>query len=142
MVAINEKHAFDIVAEKIEDEMLLLLKDVTDKTELMQVYNTLATAAIYKYDKERAKEYLEIVIDLTEGNMEYELYTCINIAAVSYIEGNLRVVDTQLKRIMELIRKGRNYYARQQCINTMFDVKKLYDLDEPETKMWEEVKGG
>lgn len=141
LVAINEKHAFDIVAEKIEDEILLLLKKVSDKTELMQVYNTLATASIYKYDKEQAKEYLKIVIDLTEGNMEYELYTCINVAAVSYIEGDFRVVDIQLKHIMELIQKGRNYYARQQCINTMFDVKKLYDLDELHTEMWKEVKG-
>lgn len=142
LVAINENHAFDIVAEKIEEEMLLLLKKVSDKTELMQVYNTLATASIYKYDKEKAKEYLEIVIDLTEGNMEYELYTCINVAAVSYIEGDIRIVDAQLKRIRELIQKGKNYYAKQQCINTMFDVKKLYDLDELDKEVWKELKGG
>lgn len=142
LVVMSENHAFDVTAEKIEDEMLLLLNKVTDKTELMQVYNTLATASIYKYDKEKAKEYLEIVTDMTEGNLEYELYTCINAAAISYVERDIQDVNVQLKHIEELFQKGQNYYAIYQCINTIFDVKKLYDLDELDLEIWEELKGG
>ena len=96
----SENHAFDVTAEKIEDEMLLLLNKVTDKTELMQVYNTLATASIYKYDMEKAKEYLEIVTGMTERNLEYELYTCINAAAILYVE---RDIQEEFEHILMLL---------------------------------------
>lgn len=142
LVVMNENHAFDVIAGKLEDEMLLLLEKVSDKTELMQVYNTLATASIYKYDKEKAKEYLEMVANMTEGNLEYELYTCINAVAISYIERDILDVSANLKRIEELLQKGQNYYAKSQCINTIYDVKKLYDLDELELEIWERLKGG
>lgn len=142
LLVISESHAFDIAAEKIQDEVLELLKKVSDKTELMQVYNTLATASIYNYDKEKAKEYLEIVTDMTEGNLEYELYTCINAAAISYIEKNIQGVNVQLKRFVELFQKGQNIYAKYQCINFIIDVKQLYDLDELDSEIWETLKGG
>lgn len=142
LVVMSENHAFDVTAEKIEDEMLLLLNKVTDKTELMQVYNTLATASIYKYDMEKAKEYLEIVTGMTERNLEYELYTCINAAAILYVERDIQGVKVQLKHIEELFQKGKNYYAMYQCVNTIFDVKKLYDLEELNLEIWEKVKRG
>ena len=142
LVVMSESHAFDVTAEKIEDEILLLINKVSDKTELMQVYNTLSTASIYKYDKEKAKEYLEIVMDMTEGNLEYELYTCINAAAIAYIERNMQDVNVQLNHIKELFQKGQNYYAIYQCINTIYDVKKIYNLDEINLEIWEEIKGG
>lgn len=142
LVVIYENHAFDVIAEKIEDDILLLLKKVSDKTELMQVYNTLATASIYKYDKEKAKEYLEMVADMTEGNLEYDLYTCINAVAISYIERDIPDVNANLNRIEELLRKGKNYFTKFQCLNTIDDVKKLYDLDELELEIWKKLKGG
>ena len=108
----------------------------------MQVYNTLATASIYKYDMEKAKEYLEIVTGMTERNLEYELYTCINAAAILYVERDIQGVKVQLKHIEELFQKGKNYYAMYQCVNTIFDVKKLYDLEELNLEIWEKVKRG
>jgi hypothetical protein len=51
-------------------------------------------------------------------------------------------VNVQLNHIKELFQKGQNYYAIYQCINTIYDVKKIYNLDEINLEIWEEIKGG
>jgi hypothetical protein len=79
---------------------------------------------------------------MTEGNLEYDLYTCINAVAISYIERDIPDVNANLNRIEELLRKGKNYFTKFQCLNTIDDVKKLYDLDELELEIWKKLKGG
>lgn len=139
-IDIVEKCGFDSETLKIKEEMILLLNDVSDKTELMQVYNTLCTASIYSYNIVEAKNFLEKVKVLTEGNLEYELYTCINDAVISYIEGDLFNLDYQLKKIDKLSEYGDNFFAKEQCVKTVYDVKQLYSLGNINLKIWNKLK--
>lgn len=140
LVILHTHHAFDSTAEQIEKDILNFLKEVSDKTELMQVYNTLTTAAIYKYDRKTAQEYLNLAQHLTKGNLEYELYTYINTAALFYIENDLNNAEKYLKQLDELLEKGNNYLAKRQCINTFKDIKDLYDLEELNLDIWKKIK--
>lgn len=141
MVYLAENHVFDAEANKIEQSILDKIAEVNDKTELMQVYNSLATAAAYKYDISGLRNYIKKVKPLTEGNLEYELYTCLNELLLAYIENNQTVINELLSKFYSTALLGENFFAIRQCINTIEDISDLFGIDSLSNQSWIKMKG-
>lgn len=141
MVYLADNHVFDADANTIEQSILDKLAEVNDKTELMQVYNSLATAAAYKYDIIGLRNYIEKAKALTEGNLEYGLYTSLNELLLAYIENNQTVVNELLSTFYSAAILGKNYFAIRQCVNTIEDISVLFGIDSLSNQSWLKMKG-
>lgn len=141
MVYLAGKHVFDADANTIEQSILDKVAEVNDKTELMQVYNSLATAAAYKYDITGLRNYIEKAKALTEGNLEYGLYTSLNELLLAYIENNQTDVSELLSTFYSTAILGENYFAIRQCVNTVEDIRVLFGLDPLSNQSWLKMKG-
>ena len=60
---------------ELRRELMALLKVITDLTEHMQAWNTLATVALYQDNRKEAKRFIAKARQYTKGNPEYEIYT-------------------------------------------------------------------
>ncbi len=136
-----KNHTFDGEAISIKKDIIDLLDIVTDKTELMQVYNALALAAAYNYEISILKQYVNLANNLTVGNLEYELYTYINKIIISYIENNFEETEYNINYFYKLAHIGNNFFAMKQCINSVYDIQHLYNLKEIQCNQWIEMKG-
>lgn len=141
MVYIADNHVFDADANTIEQSILDKVAEVNDKTELMQVYNSLATAAAYKYDIIGLQNYIRKAQSLTEGNLEYGLYTRLNELLSAYIENNQTVVNELLSMFYSAAVLGENYFAIRQCVNTIEDISVLFGIDSLSSPSWLKMKG-
>lgn len=141
MVYLADNHVFDADANTIEQSILDKVAEVNDKTELMQVYNSLATAAAYKYDITGLRNYIKKAKTLTEGNLEYGLYTILNELLLAYIESNQTVVNELLSTFYSAAILGENYFAIRQCINIIEDISVLFSIDSLSNQSWLKMKG-
>ncbi len=141
MVYLADNHVFDADASTIEQSILDKVAEVNDKTELMQVYNSLATAAAYKYDITGLRNYIEKAKALTEGNLEYGLYTSINEILLAYVENNQTDVNELLSTFYSTAILGENYFAIRQCVNTIEDISVLFGIDSLSNQSWLKMKG-
>lgn len=140
LASIYSKRLYDVEAERFEDQIYDLLEVVHDKTELMQVYNTLAISAAYNYQIDRSKECCQKAAKITIGNQEYEIYTSLSRAVINYIEGNSELFEENLQKIYLLSVAGNNRFAVHQTIKTMHDISIIYNLDLPRTKTFIEME--
>ena len=102
-----------------------LLDQVNDKTEQMQVWNTLATVSAYRNELKLLKRYIDLVHPITKGNSEYHIYTLANKSLKYALELN-NIAYIFLKRAINLAMEGNNYCAILQIYTDVFEINKLY----------------
>jgi len=140
LASIYSKCVYDIEAEEREKEIVELLTVVSDKTELMQVYNTLAISAAYHYQIDRAKNYLNNAVEITSGNLEYDIYTSLSKAVIHYVEQNTNEFECSIKKVYSLSIAGNNRFAIRQAIKTITDISLIYQLELPRTNTYKEME--
>lgn len=126
LVQINMYSSFNNKCDDTRNEILDLIKIITDKTELMQVYNTLATACAYNYEIQEMERNIQMAEHLTEGNSEYYIYTIMNKAIYCLLTAEQN--DDLLNQMLDLYFVGGNTYALLQFINDFKNVSALYNL--------------
>ncbi len=96
------------------------------KTELMQLYDTLSTAYIYRNDVSNAARYADKADFLTSGNPEYSIYTSANKALGFVLNGDRKNALHYAHRAAEIARSGANWLALRQLHGDALVVARLY----------------
>jgi len=128
LTEINKTCSYNNTALIITKQMFSLMNDVTDKTELMQVYNTLATAEAYNFNSSEMKKYIDLASELTKDNKEYAIYTYINKAIYALIN-ELDTFSEEINNVLTYARIGSNYFAILQCFYDITNIESLYGLN-------------
>lgn len=106
-----------------------LLTDTTNPGEAMQIWNTLATVAAYRLDKESMQESIKRVSSLTQGNAEYHIYTLANMALLSALEHNIDQAIQLLIQSNQLAAQGNNQLAIRQIQDDLTFLSSEFDPD-------------
>jgi|WetSurMetagenome_2_1015567.scaffolds.fasta_scaffold01125_4 tetratricopeptide (TPR) repeat protein len=108
---------FSTELEETLNKLYIHLSDVPDRTEQMQVWNTLATIAAYRGDIDDLSTKVDLACRYTKGNVEYHMYTLTNQALLAALLNN---TDLSLKILLQAFafaKQGCNYLAIKQMQN-------------------------
>jgi hypothetical protein len=99
---------------QLSETLEALLSEISDLTEHMQAWNTLATVSLYAGDRDRAAALIEMADRYTRGNVEYEIYTLANVSTLHAMNGCIAEGSRVLRDALVLAERGKNYLALHQ----------------------------
>jgi tetratricopeptide (TPR) repeat protein len=120
--------SFSAELDRVLDTATSLLRGPTESIEEMQIWNTLATVALYRADLFEARRCIARAAPLTQDNSEYQIYTSANQGLLAVLEGNYQAGAKALVRAVALCRQTRNDLALQQMENDFDYVIKTNSL--------------
>ena len=110
---------------RLSESLEALLGEISDVTEHMQAWNTLATVALYQGDRDRAAALIETAQRYTRGNVEYEIYTLANGSILNAMNGRAVEARSMLQEALVLAERGQNYLALHQMKDDISTVASL-----------------
>jgi tetratricopeptide (TPR) repeat protein len=102
----------------------------------MQLFNSMATAHLYRGELDLAGECIEAARCLTEGNAEYQIYTLVNSGFLHAVRGNSGLAERELVEAVRLAREGHNLLALRQAKHDL-----EYIVHTPAAKKVRQMKG-
>jgi tetratricopeptide (TPR) repeat protein len=135
-IVIRTEGAHSERAEQLLGELQRLSRQQLGAMVEMQLFNSMATAHLYRGELDLAGECIEAARCLTEGNVEYQIYTLVNSGFLHAARGSFGPAERELVEAVRLAREGGNLLALRQAKHDL-----EYIVHTPAAKKVRQIKG-